>query len=894
VSGPEDAAATARRLAPGLSLRLRDYVGEHRPRVESVVREAGPAAGTQAGEALVAMYDGMLSALFAAVRAALEVGGGSREVCLAAVGSYGRGTMALHSDLDVRLLHEGDAAGACAAADALLYPLWDVRVAVGHQVVGTEELVELARADVRTATALLDWRHLGGSRRLSEQVAARAWAGVFSPPSVARFAEQLERLAIERHERFGSSVYLLEPDVKLGAGGSRDLDVALWAARARWKASSFADLARLGVLVRREVAEIVACRDHVARVRNQLHLGAGRRTDRLTFEQQERIAAAFGYGSDASAVERFMSDHYRSAAAVMRAREMLVGRAAELPRTRRATRRDLGGGLELFDDQLTVGSTAGLAAHPSLALRLYAQAVRRDAPIYPEARKAVRGALEDPAFRQGVYDSVEARELLLELCTVVQRTRLRNDSVLGDLHQVGLLTALIPELLPLVGRVHHDVYHVLTADVHSIAAVDKLRELARGELASSHPLACRLAAEIARPRVLFFALLLHDVGKAIGGRDHASRGAAVAREVALRFGLSKPDAAEVSRLVGDHLLLYHVATRRDVDDPEVIERVARKVRDREGLRALYLLTFADVSTTSPQAMTSWKARLLESAFEAVEARLRSDLSAPDARSHGVRERLAALGAQQAGGPDARAFAQAMPQRYLLATSPERVREHVRVVESRAPGTPRVALVSAAADIAELCVVADDRPGLLADIAASLAASRLGVLEAQIFSRARRDGAVEAVDLFFVRAGGGSGEETLRRASAKAERDLGAVLDGRLSSDEIMGARGRALRAEPQSPRVETRVVVDNRASSGLTVVEVLSRDRPGLLYALARTFRDLRMSIRIAKINTEGTSVADVFYVCEADGAKVESPERVEQVRAAVHAAVERLEPEGS
>ena len=869
-------------LAPNLAIELVDYFRRHRAGVESLIEGADSRSGLDAGRAGARAFDGLLSTLFLAACSVVGAPGSGFRASIAAVGSYGRGALALHSDIDVRLLFEGDRDRAQRLAEEILYPLWDVHVAVGHQVVQVDELIALARQDPRTATTLLDWRGLSGDESLGSDLLRKAFDHVFSEAGVPAFVELLERDTLARHEKFGATIYRLEPDIKLGAGGMRDLDVALWAARARWRVQRIEDLVRLGVLVPREIAEIVAARAHLWRVRNQLHLAAKRRSDRLSFDQQERIAPLLGFGTGTDGAEAFMSAHYQHALAIMHAREIIAGRAMERPRSRRPAESDLGSGLKSFDGHLIFASAATLASHPDIALRIYEQAVRLESPIHPSSREALRRALRLPSFRQAVSASSSARSRFLALCSTVRETRLKQDSILGDIHDVGLLTTMIPEFEPLVGRVHHDVYHSLTVDVHSIAALDRLRQLARGSLPGDSPLACRLAAEMARPIVLFLAVLLHDVGKAIGGKDHSTRGAPIAFEVAKRLGLSEDDASEVSHLVNHHLALYHAATRRDLEDPLVIDDIARLVHGREGLRELYLLTYVDVGTTSPDAMTTWKAAVLEQLFQAVDAHLLG-------QGVSARSPVARLAASMSALPDTQAFLLSMPERYVLATDPSRVRDHARLVEERAPGKPSVAVFEATLGAcAEVCVVTDDRPGLLAAIAASLAGNRLQVLEAQVYSRTRRDGGIEAVDLFMVRGPAHATIEDLRRAGSKMQKDLQAILDGALSPDDVVMPRMLAALAERPSPAVETRVVIDNRASTKLTVVEVFSRDRPGLLYVLASTFRDLGLSIEIAKINTEGTRVADVFYVSEPDGAKVKTGVRAEELRSCITTALER------
>ncbi|HLK39037.1 MAG TPA: HD domain-containing protein, partial [Polyangiaceae bacterium] len=444
--------------------------------------------------------------------------------------------------------------------------------------------------------------------------------------------------------------------------------------------------------------------------------------------------------------------------------------------------------------------------------------------------------------------------------------------------------------------VHHDVYHVYTVDVHSVAAVDRLRQLARGELAAGSPLATRLAAEIARPRPLFLATLLHDVGKgwpdADGSRkNHSKVGAELCARILPRLGFTPEEVEEAGDLVMQHLLMYHVGTRRDLDDDATIEEFCRSVRGREGLRNLYLLTVADLSTTSPTAMTSWKARMLDELYFAAEGYLAGHEPRADAeRIARVRE---AVRQSWSGAPDRLdAFLSTMPERYLLANGPESIAQHARVVDERGSRAAHVGRTqSRHPEAAELCVVADDRPGLLASIAAAIASGRLEILAAQVYSRsvAQTSGPprVEAVDVFWVRDRDGS-IEGVERALPRLAADLEEVCSGRVAAEDLMRVRTGAASPwrERPSPAVPTEILIDDRASPRHTVVEVFAKDRPGLLYTLAHALHELGLSIALSKINTEGTRVADVFYVNELDMTKVSSPGRFEEIHDALARAV--------
>lgn len=871
---------------------VRHFVGIHRASLAASLAAGGPQeGGVELGRQYARAIDGLLGALFAAACAAAGHTPATAPCALLAVGSYGRGAVALGSDVDLRFVVGRDAGPGRALAEAMLYPLWDGGLPVGHQVLGADEWLSLARGDLPTATSLLDARPLGGAAALARKLAAGTRRALSSGKALGAFVARLVAEVEGRHARFGDSVYLLEPDVKSGAGGLRDLDVARWAAEARWGASGRDALVGLGVLLAREAEAAAAAESTLWRIRNRLHALAGRRSDRLTFDRQEQLAPALGYGEGGAAVEAFMSDYYRHARAVGRVQELLLHRAAPPPRRRRPGDRDLGGGVCLREGEVALADPARLGAEPALALRLYAAALERGVPIAPPSRDAIGRAAADPAFGEALRRSPEAAALFVALCARPGPDRLARGSALADVHDLGLLVALVPEFAPVVGRVHHDVYHVYTVDVHSVAAVDRLRALARGDFAEQFPLATRLAAAPARPRVLYLATLLHDVGKAIGGSGHAERGAATARAVGARLGLDPGEVDAIAHLVRVHLRMYHVATGRDLDDPATVESFVRDVRGREGLRELYLLTVADLSTTSPSAMTSWKAKMLDALYLAAERHLLDREGGGPEADAGRVERARAELLARAADPDAVAsFVASMPARYLLAHGPDAALAHAAVAAlAAASGRAHVALGAAPGgdDLVELCVAAPDRPGLLALVAAALAAAGLEIQAAQIHVRAPPAAAPQALDLFWVR--GPSAElERRDRTLARVNRDLDALLAGERRPEDLLGGRGRSRWDDRPSPAVATAVRVVHRPAGSPSLVEVSTRDRPALLYVLARTLHELGLDIELAKINTEGTRAADVFYVSEAGHPGLEPDVRAEAVRAALQTALER------
>jgi [protein-PII] uridylyltransferase len=890
---PVDAAEPLlEQCSPGLVPELRSYLSRHRLEVESMVRTAGREAGVPASRRYAKVFDGLLGSLFHATAATMSKRGNWRPVSLAAIGSFGRGALALHSDLDVRLLCK-DMDGSRAVAESLLYPLWDAGLSIGHQVVTTSELIELARGDLPTATGLLDWRLIAGDPTSSQELLSRAFEGLFGTGNIRQFLERLESRAVERSGRYGGSVFLLEPDVKHGLGGLRDLDVAHWAARARWRVNDLSELVRIGVLVSREWQQIEAANHMFFRVRNLLHVYAGRRSDRLSFDRQEALAQDLGYGGGGPAVERFMSEYYRHARTISQARDMIMARAAP-PSKRRPTERLIGRGLKLTNECVSLEDPGALETDPSLALRLYDEAVRRDLPVYSFARDAVARAVSSLGFCEKLRGSQEAAKLFVKLCQVAQRTRTKSGSVVQELHDVGLLVAMVPEFSPVVGRVHHDLYHVYTVDAHSVAAVDRLCQLCRGELAAEFGIASRLAAEIARPQVLFFATLLHDVGKDIGGKNHSERGHEMARSILERLGVLEPDIREVQHLILKHLRMYHVATRRDIDDPKTVEEFSKEVHGAEGLRELYLLTVADVSTTSPTAMTSWKARMLDELYVAANRCLSEGplASASAERLEEVRQSVRAMCPERGEREFLDHFLAAMPERYLYANEEGEILRHSRFARQAQEKQLSVTVMTDDDPYVELGFIADDRPGLLAMITATLAAARLKVVGAQIYSWKDNYGRTRVLDLFWVR--GGTSAENVHKLVPRLERDFGKLLGEQLAPrDLVMGKKAPSSWSERPAPKVATEVGVDNRGASQHTLIEVTTRDRLGLLFCIANTLQEAGLTIALAKINTEGNRVADVFYVSDVSGEKLLDPERIETLKKNIVTAIEQLEIEG-
>ncbi len=825
--------------------------------------------------------DGLLNALYCASDAASQTLGQSPRgrLALVAVGGYGRSTLGLHSDVDVVFLCDDSSDPFVGAlAEGLLYPLWDLGVDIGHAVRSVEETVRLAREDIRTTTTLIDFRRIAGSGSILDDLERSAREQVLEPHLV-EFLDALEQDTANRHRRFGGSLYLLEPDVKQGRGGLRDLDVAEWAARARWGARNEPDYVRTGALLAREVRELDDAREMLWRVRNLLHLRAGRQQDRLTFGDQEDLAQELGFVDGVTlGVEQFMQAYYRHARIVALTAERMLDRARPRRQGRAATFRKLADGIFLADDVISLEEPNRLESDPALAFRFYRQALRHQKRPDHSVRDAIARTAPDKRWRLRLQDSEEATQLFLSELLNVDSAPFRTGSTIAELHEVGLVTAMIPEFDPLVGRVNHDLFHVYTADIHAVKALEHLQALTRGE-SNVSSLAARLAAEAPRRLPVFLAVLLHSLGR-VRGKDQEAQGARLAESVALRLGFSAIDAQHIGWLVREQKSLYRWATQRDIHDPQSLAEVVRMVGTSERLRDLFLCTIGVVSTANPKGISSWKARALEDLYLATLAELESGQTPIQTETRALEVKLQAVVgfAGDAGQEELQAFIDQMPDRYFLANPVDVVRRHARIARDRDPDLVTVRVGPGPSDdVEEVVVVSSDRSGFLADLTAVFAAHDLSVLSAQIYTRQRPAGN-EVFDVFWVKIG--ENTPMPARLAEELREDIARRITNRISAEDLI-ARGStpppwAVRPGPQVP---THISVDNNASAKYTIVDVFTRDRKGLLHEIARTLHELDLSIAVSKVNTEGQSVADVFYVADQDGKKLRDPERLKSLQ---------------
>jgi [protein-PII] uridylyltransferase len=870
--------------------------------------------GQEIVRAISALTDEALRGLFEA----LQAGEGPEaaqppSLALVATGGYGRRELSPRSDVDLlALLPEAADSAARARAESLAEELhralWDAGLEAGFAARDLPQSLAAAREDHTVRTALLDCRLVAGDAALFKAL-ERATVMDLDARKIEEFIhDKLEELR-ERRTRYGGSIWLLEPHLKQGKGGLRDVQCALWIARARHKVAGLGEAGERGLLPAREIGAARAARAFLWRLRNELHYATGRRDDRLTFDNQRRLAEALGF-ADADnelGVERLMRATYTQMQEIARASDALIDRCAveDAPRqsgVAAATLGFLGGrrppqakpidaAFKLWNGRITVADKDVFARRPADLVRLFAVAETYGVPVYSYARDLLVHELArlGPQLATDRDAHFECWQLLL---------RDGSDGwALGPLHELGVLGALFPELDRLRARAQHSLYHVYTVDTHTVFALQRLQRLRSGALAEEEPELTRIARAQERPLVLMLGLLFHDLGKGYGS-DHSRRGAELARGYGARIGLDPTDAADIEWLVLEHLKMSHISQRRDLEDPNLIESFASEGRTAERLEMLYLLTYADMASVSPENWTPWKATLLRTLYEKARARLLSGGDQPEhARSlEARRERLAlemnrvlAAQATSPGGAGelaaAHEFAGGAPERYVGIVRPTDAVRHLRLWLAARRSGFAAELHRPPTGEAELTLVAKDRPGLLALFSAALAANGIDILGAEVNSL---EGGV-ALDQFVVRETGGGAPAQARWEAARAE--LLRLLSGTEEPARLIQRRlRRASWAASAAPSVAVRVKTDNISSARMTVLDVRAPDRPGLLYAIAEALHGAGASIELARIATEGNRATDAFYVVDAySRGKFVDPERIGEIESAVRAAISAM-----
>ena len=785
--------------------------------------------------------------LDACLLALWERAGAPSGTVLLALGGYGRRRQLPASDVDLLLLHPGlDRDELQRVASALFYPLWDAGLAVGQAVRTRDEAVAIARERLDALTATLDARVLAGDADLADATIADVRAVARDDP--ATFAARLREAAAARRERFGSAAHLLEPDLKEGSGGLRDV------ASIRWLEAAVGEpLERAGLLRAREREALDDAEEFLIRARSALHLETGKRSDRLVLDRQPDVASLMGFVDEPRlvAIDGLMRAVFEHARQV----EHVVG---------------------LVTDRLLVGAEVAPAEGVGDA-----DAVLEILAEVAEAGAAPSASLLDAIERVEVPPSVDWTDRMRTAFVRILRAGDHGVRALDTLDRLGLLVRFLPAWADVRCRPQRDPFHRSTVDAHLTGAVAAMAAILRGAADQDDPVEARARGIATDPDALLVGALLHDIGK-VGEGNHVPIGTTVATELVSHLGLPAAHAELVTFMVAQHLLLPDTATRRDLSDEDLILDVAATVRTPERLAALYLLAKADAAATGPAAWTSWRRALIHELVAKVQHVLeRGEMGEELAATLADRtERLRDL-LRDEPDRDVDAFVLRMPRRYFLSVEPTEAARHFSAI-SPPLGTNEVRTATAAGSGAgtyELLVVAPDRPGLLSWIAGALAVGGISILSAEVFTT--EDGA--AIDLFEVE---GAFEPEIGEGRWRRFRStLRKAIDGAISVESAIEEQRRRYPA-PRTPTALT-VRIDNDASDFSTVVEVGAPDRIGLLHDVTRVFADLKLDVHLAKVATYGGRVVDAFYVRDALGRKVTDDVQLGEVVATLR---ERLE----
>jgi [protein-PII] uridylyltransferase len=811
------------------------------------------------------------------------------KMAIVATGGYGRGELAPFSDIDLLfLLPYKQTPHTEQVVEFLLYLLWDLGLKVGQAVRSVAECLRYARSDLTIRTALLEARYIWGEQALFLELKQRFEAEIVRG-SAAQFVEAKLAERDQRHQRVGDSRYQLEPNVKEGKGGLRDLHTLFWIAKYIYRVDDIAKLVERGVLSGDEAARFERAQSFLWTVRCHLHYLAGRAEEHLTFPMQAEIGSRMGYTDrpGARGVERFMKHYFlvakdvgdltRIFCALLEIDQKGKRRLSWLRWGQKARRLD---DFMLDGDRLSVPSDDFFKKDPTALIRLFHVAQQHDLDIHPRALRAVTQSLRlvDAKLRE----DREANRLFLDILTA----KTNNPEIaLRRMNEAGVFGRFVPDFGRVVAQMQYDMYHIYTVDEHTLFAIGILHQIETGQLKDELPVASAIMPGVASRRALYVATLLHDIAKGRGG-DHSELGEKIALKLGPRLGLLPEETETVAWLVRWHLLMSSTAFKLDIGDPQTIHNFVERVQSPERLKLLMVLTAADIRAVGPKVWNGWKAALLRELYYSTLDVISGGLTveARDARIAAAQDAARALLADFSDAEFA-AFASRGYPFYWLSLDAATHARHARLMrEADASGAPLTVDKRIDPDraVTEITLYTADHPGLFSRIAGALAVSGANIVDAKIMTMTNG----MALDTLWVQNHDGTAfdrPDKLARLAFTFEN----VLTGDLKP-HIELARPPAIPSRTSVFTVPPRVLIDNNASRSHTVIEVNGRDRPGLLWELTRELTRLSLQVSSAKISTYGEKVVDVFYVKNLFGHKVEHPQKLAEIRTTLEAVLAR------
>ncbi len=810
-------------------------------------------------------------------------------IAVLAVGGYGRAEMAPFSDIDLLFVVPWKVTGWVEQViESTLYIFWDMKLKVGHASRTVAECLRLGREDITIRTALLEHRFLWGNAALAQTLRARLWSELFAKTH-AEFVEMKLLERSERHAKIGNQRYLLEPNVKEGKGGLRDLQTLYWIAKYIHAVDQAQELVALGFFRAEEYETFRAAETFLWAVRCHMHHLSGRPVEQLTFDVQVGVAERMGYTDHGGrrGVEHFMQEYFRHATHVgdltrIFLTELEARHVKREPILRHFfnRRRQMRYGLKVVQNRLDIENPDEFLQEPINLLRLFEEGLVTGFLLHPNAMRLVAANLHliDDTLRQ----TPEAQKLFMRMLLKHSNP----ERALRRMNELGVLGAFIPEFEPIVAMMQFNVYHHYTVDEHTIQCISTLAQIERKELTEELPVASRILGAGVNRRVLYVALLMHDIGK---GRpeDHSILGAQIARKVAPRLGLKKGECDTVEWLVRYHLLMADTAQKRDISDPRTVRDFAKLVKTRERLDLLTVLTVCDIRGVGPGTWNNWKAQLLRTLYRETANALENGLEALN-RENRTNEAKRALREALEDWPRAELRAE-LARHYDPYWQGLPLGTHLifaRLLHDLGPDQIRIDLhPDPDRDATRACFVLSDHPGLFARFAGALALVGANIVDARTYTT--KDGIATAV--FWVQDGEGHPYETARLD--RLRRMIERTLAGEVVASQALADRDKVKKRE-RAFRIPTNISFDNEGSEIYTIIEVDTRDRPGLLFDLARTLADANISIASAVIATYGVQAVDTFYVKDMFGLKLHSKTKQEalerKLRAAIVAGAER------
>ncbi|MCG8359025.1 MAG: [protein-PII] uridylyltransferase [Kiloniellales bacterium] len=802
-------------------------------------------------------------------------------MALVAFGGYGRGELAPNSDIDLLFVfpykltprHEQ-------VIETMLYLLWDLGLKVGHAARSVSDSLRQAKADMTIRTALLEQRYLWGDDYLAEELRQRFDREV-QAKGQTKFIEAKLAERDTRHHRQGGSRYSLEPNIKEGKGGLRDLHTLFWIAKYLYHVSDPAMLVERGVFTRAEVRRFEKAQEFLWTLRCHLHYETGRAEERLTFDLQKQIAPLMGYSDRAGLldVERLMKHYFLVAKDVGDLTRILCASLESSHQRPRFRLSNLMGrrrveGFRLEGHRLTVPRPDVFSEKPVEMLRIFKVAQEHALDIHPDALRWIRANLKK--IDAAVRENPEANRIFLDILTAKRDP----ETALRRLNEAGVFGRFVPDFGRVVAMMQYNMYHHFTVDEHTIFAIGMLHRIETGALKTEAPIASEVVHKVLSRRVLYLAVLLHDIAKGRRG-DHSEVGARIAHKLGPRLGLSEEETESVAWLVLHHLDMSHTAFTRDMEDPKTIRDFAQNVQSLERLRLLLVLTVADIRAVGPGTWTAWKAALLRELYWKTEDLLSGGLTAErrDRRIGTAQDKLKLALRDWTRKEIAAHLKRGTPSYWLSADNETLVRHACLIREAERSAAPLMVdtRVDRYREVTEVTVYTRDVKGLFSRIAGAIAVAGGSIDGAKIFTLA--NGMV--LDSFYVTGVKGEPFDSPGRI-AKLSAAIEKTLTGRLDPAEVLARPGSSIPSRLSVFKVPPRVLIDNNASADHTVLEVNGRDRPALLFRVTQALSEQNLTIRSAKISTFGERVVDVFYVQGSRGAKITSKAKLNAVRAAL------------